>query len=118
MPGTAGKVGVRSSVAVVAARRPDLLEYGEDLAVRAAFDLSYARLSEAQRRMFRLLSLAPGRQVSRWTAKALAGLQIHNATRLLGAMQLMSPQSSQRARTCWQSAARHGPCTIVVSTPR
>ncbi|WP_431974394.1 NB-ARC domain-containing protein [Micromonospora haikouensis] len=62
------------------------LEYGDDLAVRAAFDLSYARLSVAERRMFRLLSRAPGQRVSDWTAGALAGIQTHDATRLLAAL--------------------------------
>jgi tetratricopeptide (TPR) repeat protein len=59
------------------------LQYGDDLAVGAAFGLSYARLSEAERRMFRLLALAPGHLVSLLTAQALAGTEMAETKRLL-----------------------------------
>jgi tetratricopeptide (TPR) repeat protein/transcriptional regulator with XRE-family HTH domain len=42
-------------------------------AVRAAFDLSYARLAGPDRRLFRLLGLMPGSSVSVPAASALAG---------------------------------------------
>ncbi|MFJ8536890.1 tetratricopeptide repeat protein [Streptomyces sp. NPDC093591] len=44
----------------------------EDRAVRAALDLSYANLSQAQARMFRLLALNPGPDLSTETAAHLA----------------------------------------------
>jgi len=44
------------------------------VAVRAAFDLSYARLPDDTRRLFRLLSLVPGPDVTPAAAGALAGL--------------------------------------------
>jgi tetratricopeptide (TPR) repeat protein len=75
------------------------LQYGDDLAVRAAFDLSYARLSEAERRMFRLLSLATGDQISKWTAMALADLGEREVTKLLAGL--------CRAHMLQQSEARH-----------
>ncbi|NUT48213.1 MAG: hypothetical protein HOV94_13025 [Saccharothrix sp.] len=59
------------------------LTYHEDLAVRAAFDLSYARLGTAEARLFRLLSLNPGRQVSAEAAAALADLPPRETRRLL-----------------------------------
>jgi predicted ATPase len=59
------------------------LQYGDDLAVGAAFGLSYGRLSEAERRMFRLLALAPGHPISLLTAQALAGTEIAETKRLL-----------------------------------
>jgi tetratricopeptide (TPR) repeat protein len=62
------------------------LQYGDDLAVRTAFDLSYSRLSAPERRLFRLLSLAPGQQVSVWTAMALAKLEKRDTSRLLAAL--------------------------------
>ncbi|KAA2260154.1 tetratricopeptide repeat protein [Solihabitans fulvus] len=60
--------------------------YGTDLSVRAAFDLSYARLSEPERRLFRLLAGNPGPQVSVEAAAALAGLAVPEARRLLLAL--------------------------------
>jgi tetratricopeptide (TPR) repeat protein len=62
------------------------LRYGDDLDVRAAFDLSYGRLSAAERRMFRLLSLAPGHHISEKTATVLAGLEPREASRILTAL--------------------------------
>ncbi|WP_051792385.1 AfsR/SARP family transcriptional regulator [Amycolatopsis jejuensis] len=45
-----------------------------DRAVTAAFDLSYRALSESQQRLFRLLSVNPGEDVTRYSAAALAGI--------------------------------------------
>ncbi|GAA3088242.1 tetratricopeptide repeat protein [Streptosporangium carneum] len=64
------------------AERLDTLEY-EDLAVRAAFELSYRHLTPAQARLFRLLALNPGDTVGAEAAAALVGLNGHRAHRLL-----------------------------------
>jgi DNA-binding SARP family transcriptional activator/tetratricopeptide (TPR) repeat protein len=45
----------------------------EQAAVRSAFDLSYAALPDAARRLFRLLGLAPGTDIGADAAAALAG---------------------------------------------
>ncbi len=45
----------------------------EQTAVRSAFDLSYQRLAPPERRLFRLLGLVPGCQVSSAAAAAVAG---------------------------------------------
>ncbi|MGW3728421.1 tetratricopeptide repeat protein [Streptomyces sp. NPDC000851] len=45
----------------------------EEMAVRAAFDLSYERLGDEQARLFRLLSLNPGPDVNTDAAAALVG---------------------------------------------
>jgi DNA-binding SARP family transcriptional activator/tetratricopeptide (TPR) repeat protein len=52
-------------------------------AVRAAFDLSYRRQATESRRVFRLLGLAPGPDVTAAEAAALAGLPIGPGARLL-----------------------------------
>jgi YD repeat-containing protein len=52
-------------------------------AVRAAFDLSYAGLAPPQRRLFRLLGLAPGADFTADDAAALAGTDRHTSGRLL-----------------------------------
>jgi tetratricopeptide (TPR) repeat protein len=64
-------------------RRLEELAYGDDLAVRAAFDLSYARLSPDESRLFRLLSLSTGPHISVETAAALAGLADRKARKIL-----------------------------------
>ncbi len=57
---------------------------GDDqLAVRAAFDLSYQGLSEPQRRMFRVLGIAAGPDVTADAAAALAGVTPDRAAELL-----------------------------------
>lgn len=56
---------------------------GEQAAVRTAFDLSYAALPDAARRLFRLLSLVPGADVSSEAVAALAGTGPREAGRLL-----------------------------------
>jgi len=52
-------------------------------AIKAAFDLSYQRLASEARRLFRLLGLLPGRDVSAEAAAALAGCSPRQARRLL-----------------------------------
>ncbi|MET9227255.1 tetratricopeptide repeat protein [Lentzea sp. NPDC003310] len=58
----------------------------ENVAVRAAFDLSHDRLDPAEQRLFRLLSLNPGRQVSIEAAAALAGRPLRETRKLLAGL--------------------------------
>ncbi|WP_127500443.1 AfsR/SARP family transcriptional regulator [Actinoplanes solisilvae] len=51
--------------------------------VRAAFDLSYVTLADAERHLFRLLGLVPGQDVDVSAAAALAGCDPADAERLL-----------------------------------
>jgi tetratricopeptide (TPR) repeat protein/transcriptional regulator with XRE-family HTH domain len=53
-------------------------------AIKAAFDLSYQSLVSEARRLFRLLGLLPGQDVSEKAAAALAGRSLGQARRLLG----------------------------------
>ncbi|SFR22319.1 Tetratricopeptide repeat-containing protein [Lentzea waywayandensis] len=62
------------------------LSYHENVAVRAAFDLSHDRLDPAEQRLFRLLSLSPGRQVSTEAAAALAGQPVRATQKLLAGL--------------------------------
>jgi DNA-binding SARP family transcriptional activator len=55
----------------------------EQAAVQAAFDLSYAALPEDARRLFRLLGLVPGADVTVEAAAALSGTDFSTADRLL-----------------------------------
>jgi len=55
----------------------------QQAAVRAAFGLSYATLAADARRLFRLLGLVPGPDVTAAAAGALAGIGTEQATRLL-----------------------------------
>jgi tetratricopeptide (TPR) repeat protein/transcriptional regulator with XRE-family HTH domain len=66
--------------------RLDMLAVDGDAhgAVRAAFDLSYQRLALPARRLFRLLGLVPGPDVTAEAAAALAGITPVRAARLLG----------------------------------
>ncbi len=59
------------------------VEGDESTAVRAAFDLSYARLDPEARRMFRLLGLVPGPDVTAEAAAALADVSAQQAGALL-----------------------------------
>lgn len=54
-----------------------------DSAVSTVFDLSYTRLPDAARRMFRLLGLVPGHEVSVEAAAALSGTGIGDTERQL-----------------------------------
>ncbi|WP_211282700.1 tetratricopeptide repeat protein, partial [Amycolatopsis keratiniphila] len=60
------------------------LSYDRDLAVHAAFALSYARLEHDDARLFRLLSLNRGPQISVEAAAALADLAHRDAAKILG----------------------------------
>jgi tetratricopeptide (TPR) repeat protein/transcriptional regulator with XRE-family HTH domain len=60
--------------------------YAEDVAVGAAFDLSYRNLSDEQRRVFRRLGLHPGREIDAYGAAALADLDLSSARRQLEAL--------------------------------
>ncbi|MEU3498122.1 hypothetical protein ABZ747_32095 [Kitasatospora cineracea] len=62
------------------------LDLGPDLAVRTAFDLSYRRLSRAEARLFALLSLHPGPDLSPGAAAALAGRPEADTLELLRAL--------------------------------
>ncbi|MDO0913923.1 tetratricopeptide repeat protein [Streptomyces sp. DT2A-34] len=55
----------------------------EDLAVRAAFDLSYQHLRPDQARLFRLLPLNPGPDLSTEALSRMAGLAVDDAEQLL-----------------------------------
>jgi DNA-binding SARP family transcriptional activator len=55
----------------------------EQAAVRAAFDLSYAALSDDARMLFRLIGLVPGTDVTVEAAAALSGLDLDKAEQLL-----------------------------------
>jgi DNA-binding SARP family transcriptional activator/Tfp pilus assembly protein PilF len=59
------------------------VEGDESLAVRAAFDLSYAALKPAERSMFRLLGLVPGPDADTLAAASLAGTSPPRARRTL-----------------------------------
>lgn len=65
--------------------RLDEMRY-EDMAVRAAFELSYRNLPSDQARLFRLLSVNPGPDVSTEAAAATAGLEPRHCRRLLDAL--------------------------------
>jgi tetratricopeptide (TPR) repeat protein/DNA-binding SARP family transcriptional activator len=56
----------------------------EQAAVRAAFDVSYARLDAAARRLFRLLGLVPGPDVTAEATAALADMPVAGVRRLVG----------------------------------
>ncbi|WP_406315247.1 tetratricopeptide repeat protein [Streptosporangium sp. NBC_01639] len=67
----------------LAARRLDVLQIDGDLAVRAAFNLSYARLPPPAQQLFRLLGLVPGPDVTAPAAAVLADIDVTHAERLL-----------------------------------
>jgi tetratricopeptide (TPR) repeat protein len=71
---------------LAAGDRLSALEAGgdEQAAVRAAFDASYHGLPAAARRLFRLLGLVPGVDLTRDAAAVLAGVTAAEASALLG----------------------------------
>ncbi|MFJ1754428.1 tetratricopeptide repeat protein [Kitasatospora sp. NPDC088134] len=69
-----------------AANRLDVLQYGGQLAVRAAFDLSHRRLDPALAALFARLALAPGPHLTPPAAAALADLPPRTAARQLAAL--------------------------------
>jgi DNA-binding SARP family transcriptional activator len=76
----------RLAADLAAGSRLDALEIPDDeaSAVRAAFDLSYRGIPEPAQRMFRLLGLVPGPDVTSPAAAALADVSQDEARRLLG----------------------------------
>jgi len=58
----------------------------EDLSVAAAFDLSYADLTEDQQRLFRRLGLHPGAEIDDYAAAALDGTELSSAASGLEAL--------------------------------
>ncbi|ANZ37628.1 hypothetical protein BBK82_17790 [Lentzea guizhouensis] len=77
------------------------LEIGDDreAAVRAAFDLSYSALTPDERRMFRLLGLAPRADFTPMSAGALLGVPGEQALKLLRTLtraHLTDEHASQR----------------------
>ncbi|MGW4404716.1 BTAD domain-containing putative transcriptional regulator [Nonomuraea sp. NPDC004702] len=69
--------------AALSARGLDLLRIDGDVAVRAAFELSYAGLPEAERRLFRLLGLIRGPDITAPAAACLADVETAEAEQLL-----------------------------------
>jgi len=68
---------------LAAARDRLELMHAEDLSVAAAFDLSYADLSDDQQTLFRRLGLHPGPDIDAYAAAALAGIALAKARRQL-----------------------------------
>jgi DNA-binding SARP family transcriptional activator/tetratricopeptide (TPR) repeat protein/DNA-binding XRE family transcriptional regulator len=60
-----------------------VVEGDEETAVRAAFDLSYRALPSPAQRLFRLLGLAPGPDLTAEAAAALADIDVTDAARLV-----------------------------------
>jgi tetratricopeptide (TPR) repeat protein len=72
-------------VQLLASERNRLTRLGsEDLPVRAAFEVSYQQLAEADARLFRMLGLHPGPDFTATAAAALAGTDDDAAERALG----------------------------------
>ncbi|OLF17484.1 tetratricopeptide repeat protein [Actinophytocola xanthii] len=68
----------------------------ERAAVRVAFDLSYARLDELPRRLFRLLGLVPGADFTEPAATALLGAPARRPLAALVAASLLQEQTTGR----------------------
>jgi tetratricopeptide (TPR) repeat protein/transcriptional regulator with XRE-family HTH domain len=75
----------RAADLAAAAGRVELMAT-ENLSVAAAFDLSYADLTEDQRRLFRRLGLHPGPEADGYAAAALDGTDLEAARRGLEAL--------------------------------
>jgi tetratricopeptide (TPR) repeat protein/transcriptional regulator with XRE-family HTH domain len=77
-----------SQLAADLAEARDRLEFmqAEDLSVGAAFDLSYADLTDGQQRLFRRLGLIPGPDFDAYAAAALGGTSLGTVRRDLGAL--------------------------------
>jgi tetratricopeptide (TPR) repeat protein/transcriptional regulator with XRE-family HTH domain len=75
-----------SQLAADLAEARDQLELmqAEDLSVGAAFDLSYADLTDGQQRLFRRLGLIPGPDFDAYAAAAIGGTSLGTARRDLG----------------------------------
>jgi tetratricopeptide (TPR) repeat protein/transcriptional regulator with XRE-family HTH domain len=79
-------VWTASQLAADLAEARDRLELmqAENLSVGAAFDLSYANLTDGQQRLFRRLGLIPGPDFDAYAAAALDGTSLGTARRGLG----------------------------------
>lgn len=71
----------------------------ENNSIGAAFDLSYATLTESQQRVFALLGLHPGTEIDDFAAAALAGVARHDAAEVL--------EDLYNARLLTESSAEH-----------
>jgi tetratricopeptide (TPR) repeat protein/transcriptional regulator with XRE-family HTH domain len=76
---------IAESVAASLAAAADRMELmrAENLSVAAAFDLSYADLTDGQQRLFRRLGLIPGTSFDAYAAAALDGTSLGQARRQL-----------------------------------
>ncbi|GAA4041448.1 AfsR/SARP family transcriptional regulator [Nonomuraea soli] len=72
-PGEGGGA-LEGYVAALSAGRLDTLRIDGDMAVGGALELTYARLPQPARRLFRLLGLMPGQDITPGSAAALCGL--------------------------------------------
>jgi tetratricopeptide (TPR) repeat protein/transcriptional regulator with XRE-family HTH domain len=75
----------RAADLAAAVNRLELL-VAENLSVAAAFDLSYADVTEGQQRLFRRLGLHPGADIDAYAAAALDGTGLTDARRGLEAL--------------------------------
>jgi tetratricopeptide (TPR) repeat protein/transcriptional regulator with XRE-family HTH domain len=75
----------RAAELATARDRLELMET-ENVSVAAAFDLSYADLTEDQQRLFRRLGLHPGADIDRYAAAALDGAGLDATSRRLDAL--------------------------------
>jgi tetratricopeptide (TPR) repeat protein/transcriptional regulator with XRE-family HTH domain len=71
---------------LAAARDRLTLMTAENLSVAAAFDMSYADLTESQRHAFRCLGLHPGTDIDAFAVAALSGTDLATARRHLGTL--------------------------------
>jgi tetratricopeptide (TPR) repeat protein len=82
---------------IVEHHRLEELAYDGSLTVRAAFDLSYQHLTHEQARLFRLLSVNPGPEISTKAVAALLGCGVIDTRRLAGQLRrahLLQPASA------------------------
>lgn len=92
-------VGIARYAAELAAGGLTALAVDGDLAVRRAFDHSYAALPESPRRLFRLLGVVAGPDISVVAAAALAGLDVAEAGQILDQLadaHLLDERGAQR----------------------
>jgi tetratricopeptide (TPR) repeat protein/transcriptional regulator with XRE-family HTH domain len=73
------RTGAELAISLAAARDRLAVMRAENLSVAAAFDLSYADLSQAQQRLFRRLGLAPGADIDAYAVAALDDISLESA---------------------------------------
>jgi tetratricopeptide (TPR) repeat protein/DNA-binding XRE family transcriptional regulator len=73
------RTGAELAAGLEAARDRLAVMRAENLSVAAAFDLSYADLSEAQQRLFRRLGLTPGADIDAYAVAALDDISLESA---------------------------------------